>query len=66
MIIKWDILDEADAEAAGLKLDGSTPLSMEELQKLLNGVEKLGNWRSIINEKGCDLGISHIIYYFFY
>ena len=34
-----DVLDEADAEAGKLKLDGSVPLSAEELQKLLNGAE---------------------------
>ena len=35
--LSLDVLDEADAEVGKLKLDGSTPLSTEELQELLNG-----------------------------
>lgn len=38
--LSLDVLDEADAEVGKLKLDGSTPLSTEELQKLLNGAER--------------------------
>ena len=38
--LNLDVLDEADAEAGKLKLDSSVPLSMEELQKLLNGTER--------------------------
>lgn len=37
--LSLDVLDEADAEAGKLKLDSSVPLSTEELQKLLNGME---------------------------
>lgn len=35
-----DLSDELNAEAGKLKLDGGSPLSTEELQKLLNGAER--------------------------
>ena len=34
-----DLSDELNGEAGKLKLDGSSPLSTEELQKLLNDAE---------------------------
>ena len=38
--LSLDVLDELNEEADKLKLDGSSPLSTEELQKLLNGAER--------------------------
>ena len=38
--LSLDLSDELNVEAGKLKLDGSSPLSMEELQKLLNGAER--------------------------
>ena len=35
--LRLDILDEVNKEVGKLKMDSSTPLSAEELQKLLNG-----------------------------
>ena len=37
--LRLDILDEVNKEVGKLKMDSSTPLSAEELQKLLNSAE---------------------------
>lgn len=37
--LRLDILDEVNEEVGKLKMDSSTPLSAEELQKLLNSAE---------------------------
>ena len=38
--LSLDVSDKLNVEAGKLKLDGGSPLSSEELQKLLNGAER--------------------------
>ena len=50
-----DLSDELNEEAGKLKLDGGSPLSTKELQKLLNGAERqcfIDNRAGLI-VKGC-------------